>query len=78
MATVAQMRAARALLGWSQTGLAEAAGISRATIARAELSADTSADAVAAIQRALEKAGVIFQDENGEGPGVRLKKGKKR
>ena len=29
-----------------------------------------------AIRRALEEAGVIFVDENGEGPGVRLKKKK--
>ena len=29
---------------------------------------------VAAIQGALEAAGVIFVDENGEGAGVRLKK----
>jgi hypothetical protein len=27
-----------------------------------------------ALRRALEAAGVIFVDENGEGPGVRLKK----
>lgn len=33
-----------------------------------------SADAIAAIRRALELAGVIFVEENGEGPGVRLKK----
>jgi hypothetical protein len=30
------------------------------------------------MRRALESAGVIFVDENGEGPGVRLRKGKKR
>ena len=35
-----------------------------------------SSEAVAAIQRALESAGVIFVEENGEGPGVRLRKGK--
>jgi hypothetical protein len=29
-----------------------------------------------AIRSALEKAGVIFVEENGEGPGVRLKKKK--
>jgi hypothetical protein len=29
---------------------------------------------LAAIQRALEAAGVIFVEENGEGPGVRLRK----
>jgi hypothetical protein len=27
------------------------------------------------IRRALESAGAIFVDENGEGPGVRLRKG---
>ena len=27
------------------------------------------------LQRAFESAGVIFVDENGEGPGVRLRKG---
>lgn len=31
---------------------------------------------VAAIRTALEAAGVIFVDENGEGPGVRLRKAK--
>ncbi|WP_370736394.1 hypothetical protein [Beijerinckia mobilis] len=31
---------------------------------------------VAAIRQALESAGVIFVEENGEGPGVRLRKGK--
>ncbi|WP_367227019.1 hypothetical protein [Mesorhizobium sp.] len=29
---------------------------------------------VAAIRTALEAAGVIFVDENGQGPGVRLRK----
>ena len=27
-----------------------------------------------ALQKALETAGVVFVDENGEGPGVRLRK----
>jgi hypothetical protein len=31
-------------------------------------------DNLAAIRAALEAAGVIFIDENGEGPGVRLRK----
>jgi hypothetical protein len=30
---------------------------------------------LAAIRAALESAGVIFVEENGEGPGVRLRKG---
>ena len=34
------------------------------------------ANNLAAIKSALESAGVIFVDENGEGPGVRLRKRK--
>lgn len=34
-----------------------------------------SADAVAAIRTALEAAGVVFLPENGNGPGVALRKG---
>lgn len=70
-----QIRAARGLVGLSQTSLAEAAGLSRPTVERAETKT-VSADTIAAIRKALEKAGVIFVDENGEGPGVRLRKGK--
>jgi len=33
---------------------------------------------LAAIQRPLEAAGVIFGAETGEGPGVRLRQGKRR
>ena len=35
-----------------------------------------SAEATATIRKALEKAGVIFTPENGDGPGVKLRKGK--
>jgi transcriptional regulator with XRE-family HTH domain len=71
-----QVRAARALLGWSQPEVAEAAGVSAMTVKRAEGSGQppASTDAMAKVQAALEKAGVLFLDENGEGPGVRLKK----
>ena len=46
------------------------------TIKRAErdLGLAVSADAVAALKRALEAAGVEFIDENGGGAGVRLRK----
>ena len=50
MTSTAQLRAARGLLGWSQTDLARAAKVSRATIARAELQ-EVSTDAVAAIRK---------------------------
>lgn len=71
-----QMRAARGLVDWSQSDLAAAAGLSLPTIKRAErdLGAVVSEDALAAIRKALEKAGVIFVAENGDGPGVRLKR----
>ena len=73
MTTSAQIRAARALLGWSQTELAEAADLSRPSVDRAER-INVSDETLAAIRRALEMAGVIFVEENGEGPGVRLRK----
>jgi len=73
----AQMRAARGLIGWSQAELADAAGLSRPTIERAETKG-ASAETLVALQRALEAAGVIFVAENGEGPGVRLRKSKRR
>jgi hypothetical protein len=46
------------------------------TIKRAESDRDVSvsADAVEAIKKAIEAAGVIFVAKNGEGPGVRLRK----
>jgi saccharopine dehydrogenase-like NADP-dependent oxidoreductase len=57
--------------------LAAASGVSVITIRRAEPKdgplAMIPANA-AALRRALEEAGVIFVPENGEGPGVRLRK----
>jgi hypothetical protein len=70
-------RGARGLLGWSQTALANAAGLSEPTIKRFETcrGARVSEDAVAKIVAALESAGVEFIAENGGGAGVRLRKG---
>lgn len=74
----AQLRAGRHLVSMSQADIAAATGLSLPTIKRAESDRDVSvsAQAVAAIRAALEAAGVIFVAENGEGPGVRLRKGK--
>lgn len=76
MTTSAQIRAARSLLGISQPEIAHLARVSVSTLKRAEgsISPMASADAVAAIRAALEAAGVEFIDENGGGPGVRLRK----
>lgn len=65
------------LVGWSQETLASASGISLPTIKRLEAAEgliggrDTTAQK---IRTALEKAGIEFIDENGGGPGVRLRK----
>ena len=71
------LRAARSLLGWSQSQVAEAAKLSIPTVKRAEGSGlvSASADAISAIRSALEEAGVEFIEENGGGAGVRLRKG---
>lgn len=78
MIDATQLRAARALLNWSQGELAERSGISFPTIKRMETVGPgrSSADTVAAVQRALEVAGVVFIPENGGGAGVRLAKPK--
>lgn len=77
MLTGEQIRAARALARLEQTDLAGKASVSVETIKRLEgMRGTVSAQmaTVLAIKRALEAAGVIFIDENGEGPGVRLRK----
>jgi transcriptional regulator with XRE-family HTH domain len=74
--TSAQIRAARALLRWTAEDLAKASALSVATIRRAELTSEETLMTVAndlAVRRTLEGAGVEFIDENGGGPGVRLR-----
>jgi transcriptional regulator with XRE-family HTH domain len=87
MVTVRQLKAARALLGWSQSDLARESGVSLPTIGRLEMNDgelggddDTRAKLIRAIDRARvpDAAGVIFIEENGEGPGVRLRKTKRK
>ena len=76
----AQIRAARALLRWSAADLAKASSLGANTIRRAEVAEDGTSLTAAnelAVRRALESAGVEFIDENGGGPGVRLKKAKR-
>jgi predicted transcriptional regulator len=79
--TIRQIKAARALLGWSQFDLARYSDVSEPTIARLE-SADGDLggrDKTAEkIQKAIEAGGVEFIDENGGGSGVRLTKASRR
>jgi ribosome-binding protein aMBF1 (putative translation factor) len=77
----AQIRAARALVRWSAEDLARNSSVGVTTIRRAELTDNETSMTVAndlAVRRALEAAGVEFIDENGGGPGVRLRQPKKR
>ena len=73
-----QIRAARALLRWEQRDLALASKVSLPSIKRLERQPGTLAAqerTVAALVDALERAGAMFLEENGGGPGVGLKKG---
>lgn len=73
--TSAQCRAARALLNLTQPRLAALAVVGLSTVVDFEKERRAvAAPSIAAIRAALESAGVIFVDENGEGPGVRLRK----
>lgn len=73
----AQIRAARAMLGWKQTDLAKAADISEMSVKKIETGAvDPRVSTIVAIQSAFERAGVVFLDAGQSrdgGPGVRLK-----
>lgn len=70
-----QCRAARGLLGFTQAVLSRKSGVSLGTIISFEAGKRDPIPAnLAAIHHALELAGVIFLDGNGEGPGVRLRR----
>ena len=72
----AQVRMARAAVGWGVRELAERANITPNTVSRIENGGDALASTLDRIRAALEDAGVIFIDEDEEGPGVRLRKSK--
>lgn len=64
-----QIRAARALLNWSQTNLAEASGIAVSSIKNIENSLTVARrDTIEEIKKALERAGVVFTSGGGVQP----------
>ena len=70
-----QIRAARALLGWSQGELARVAGIGLTTLQRIEQHEGVvkgNFSTILKIQKALEKAGIQFSDDEAGEIGVRL------
>lgn len=68
-----QCKMARAATGLGVRELAELADVSPATITRLERGEELMPRTITAIRTALESAGVIFIDQNGNGPGVRLR-----
>lgn len=75
------LKAARALLGWKQSILAEKADVNINTIVRLESMSNwqekwetPTVGTLNKVQKALENAGIEFIKENGGGPGLRLKK----
>lgn len=73
MITARQIRAARALLGWSQQELADKAVVSLNAVTRLEKEqVDSRVSTVNAVHRALLKGGVEFIPADAKGEGVRL------
>jgi predicted transcriptional regulator len=75
--SIRQVKAARSLLAWSQEELAAAADVSIPTIKRLEAQDGPLRgrdETGVKIRSALESAGIQFIEENGGGPGVRLRK----
>lgn len=76
MITPAQIRAARALIGWKQSDLSSRSGVSEISIKNIERGAtDPRGSTLAAIQKAFAEAGVAFLDPGDTrdgGPGVRM------
>jgi transcriptional regulator with XRE-family HTH domain len=79
MVTPAQCRAGRGLLDWSQQELAKKAGVGVVTVRQLEAGVHEPRRATLdVVRRCFEAAGIEFIDENGGGPGVRLKKKDKK
>jgi transcriptional regulator with XRE-family HTH domain len=81
MIELAQIRAARALLGWRQEDLSKASGVGTATVRRVESANSGVTNYVSTLMRikaAFEAAGIVFIDDDGTaGIGVRIAKSKK-
>ena len=81
MISICQIRAGRALLGWSAQDLADKSGVGVASIRRYELQEEDIPSAnlkkITAIKKAFESEGIEFIGDPSDNPGVILhKKGK--
>lgn len=69
-------RAARALVGWQQTDMAQHSGVPRPTLSAFEVKGEDARLTTMnnkALVEAFEKAGVQFIPQNGGGAGLRLR-----
>ena len=74
--TAEQCRGARALLAMKREDLATASNVAHSTLADFETGRrQPHPRTLDAVRTALELAGIEFIEENGGGPGVRLRKG---
>ena len=64
---------ARTAVGWGVRDLAQKASVSTNTVARLERGETLKQSTVDVLRAVLEAAGVEFIEQNGGGPGVRLK-----
>ena len=77
MLTPSQVRAARALLGWTRAQLAKESGVPYGTLTDYEGKRTRMlSDSMAKLANAIDRAGVelLFDGQDGKGAGVRLKK----
>jgi len=69
-------RASRAFLALDVAGLVKKSGVPRSVIAEFEKGGkQPQAQDLAALQRAFEEAGITYLDDEGNGPGLRLRAG---
>lgn len=76
MVRIEQIRAARGLLNWNQTRLANEANVSLSSVKSLESGRDVRASVLIAVERALIDAGVLFLDPGDTrsgGYGLRLR-----
>lgn len=69
-----QSSMARAALEWTVQQLADAAGVGLNTVRRFEAGEDSRQSTVKAMREAFSAAGIVFLEDNGDGPGIRFKK----
>lgn len=68
-----QCKMARVALDLGVRDLAKLAKVAPGTVSRFEVGEELKERTVDALRSALETAGIIFIDANGNGPGVRLR-----